>query len=187
MSKGNYTHIQFLETEIVARKASGKTKREIAEHYGLKTEQVKELLKRHRRRERKIIAGIASQRTSTERWTGSASARKSRVGPTANGKQTVAGFSAIDRKEVRAQVKYQVVYMNRNRYPVSVMCRFFGVSRSGYYDYVGRLDQPAHNAGDIYCFAESPCTTRGVGFFVLWDKFRCWGLGGSSTAPDDRV
>ena len=58
MSKGNYTHIQFLETEIVARKASGKTKREIAEHYGLKTEQVKELLKRHRRRERKIIAGI---------------------------------------------------------------------------------------------------------------------------------
>ena len=58
MSKGNYTHIQFLETEIVAMKASGKTKREIAEHYGLKTEQVKELLKRHRRRERKIIAGI---------------------------------------------------------------------------------------------------------------------------------
>ena len=39
-------------------KASGKTKREIAEHYGLKTEQVKELLKRYRRRERKIVAGI---------------------------------------------------------------------------------------------------------------------------------
>jgi len=36
--------------------------------------------------------------------------------------------------------------MNRNRYPVSVMCHFFGVSRSGYYDYVKRLDQPAHDA-----------------------------------------
>ena len=36
--------------------------------------------------------------------------------------------------------------MNRNHYPVSVMCRFFGVSRSGYYDYVGRLDQPAYDA-----------------------------------------
>ena len=36
--------------------------------------------------------------------------------------------------------------MNRNRYPVSVMCRFFGVSRSGCYDYVKRLDQPAHDA-----------------------------------------
>ena len=58
MSKGNYTHIKFLESEILAMKASGRTKREIAEHYGLKTEQVKELLKRYRRRERKIVAGI---------------------------------------------------------------------------------------------------------------------------------
>ena len=47
-----------MESEIVAMKESGKTKREIAEYYGLKTEQVKELLKRYRRRERKIIAGI---------------------------------------------------------------------------------------------------------------------------------
>lgn len=35
--------------------------------------------------------------------------------------------------------------MNRDRYPVSVMSRFFGVSRSGCYDYVKRLDQPAHD------------------------------------------
>ena len=36
--------------------------------------------------------------------------------------------------------------MNRNRYPVSAMCHFFGVSRSGYYDYVKRLKRPAHDA-----------------------------------------
>ena len=36
--------------------------------------------------------------------------------------------------------------MNCNRYPVTVMCQFFGVSRSGYYDYVKRLNQPAHDA-----------------------------------------
>ena len=36
--------------------------------------------------------------------------------------------------------------MNRNRYSVSAMCRFFGVSRSGYYDYVNRLDQPTNDA-----------------------------------------
>ena len=36
--------------------------------------------------------------------------------------------------------------MNRNRYPVSEMCRFFGVSRSGYYDCIKRLDRPAHDA-----------------------------------------
>ena len=58
MPKGSYTHIKVLESEILAMKASGKTKREIAEHFGLKTEQVKELLKRYRRRERKAAAGI---------------------------------------------------------------------------------------------------------------------------------
>ena len=47
---------------------------------------------------------------------------------------------------MRPRVKYQIIYMNRNRYPVSVMCKFFCVSRSGYYDYVKRLDQPAHDA-----------------------------------------
>ena len=36
--------------------------------------------------------------------------------------------------------------MNRSRYPVSVMCQFFGVSRSGYYDYIKRLGKPDHDA-----------------------------------------
>lgn len=39
-------------------------------------------------------------------------------------------------------MKYQVIYMNRERYPVSIMCQFFEVSRSGYYGYVQRLGQP---------------------------------------------
>ena len=47
---------------------------------------------------------------------------------------------------MRPRTKYQVVYMNRNRYPVSVMCQFLGISRIGYYDYVNRLDQPMHDA-----------------------------------------
>ena len=46
---------------------------------------------------------------------------------------------------MRPRVKYQIIYMNRNRYPVSTMCRFLGVSRSGYYGYVKRLDRPAHD------------------------------------------
>ena len=36
--------------------------------------------------------------------------------------------------------------MNRKRYSITEMCQFFGVSRSGYYDYVKRLNQPAHDA-----------------------------------------
>ena len=58
MSQRKYTHIKIVESEIVKMKESGKTKREIAEHFGLTIEQVKELLKRYRRRERKIAAGI---------------------------------------------------------------------------------------------------------------------------------
>ena len=48
---------------------------------------------------------------------------------------------------MRAKVKYAVIYRHRNEYPVSVMCAFFEVSRSGYYDYVKRMGQPEHDAG----------------------------------------
>ena len=47
---------------------------------------------------------------------------------------------------MRPRVKYHVIHMNHNRSPVTVMCNFFGVSRSGYYDYVKRLNRPAHDA-----------------------------------------
>ena len=57
MSQRKYTHIKVLEPEIVKMREAGMCKRAIAEHFGLDTEQVKELLKRYRRRERKIAAG----------------------------------------------------------------------------------------------------------------------------------
>ena len=47
---------------------------------------------------------------------------------------------------MRAKVKYAVIYRHRDEYPVTVMCRFFGVSRSGYYDFVKRLGRPEYDA-----------------------------------------
>ena len=47
---------------------------------------------------------------------------------------------------MRPKVKYAVIYRHRKEYPVSVMCRFFGVSRSGYYDFVHRLAEPEKDA-----------------------------------------
>jgi len=44
---------------------------------------------------------------------------------------------------VKASVKYKVIYRHREKYSISEMCRFFEVSRSGYYDYVRRMDVPA--------------------------------------------
>ena len=36
-----------------------------------------------------------------------------------------------------------VIYRHKDKYSISEMCRFFGVSRSGYYGYVSRMDIPA--------------------------------------------
>ena len=59
MKKRHYTHIQELLPEIKAMLPEGKTRREIAECYGYSDKQVvKELLKRKRRKERKLEAGI---------------------------------------------------------------------------------------------------------------------------------
>ena len=47
---------------------------------------------------------------------------------------------------MRSKVKYAVIHRHRDEYPVSVMCKFFGVSRSGYYDFLKRLGQPERDA-----------------------------------------
>ena len=44
---------------------------------------------------------------------------------------------------MRTSVKFMVIYRHKEKYLISEMCRFFGVSRSGYYDYVKRMDIPA--------------------------------------------
>ena len=44
---------------------------------------------------------------------------------------------------MRTSVKYMVIYRHKEKYSISEMCRFFEVSRSGYYDYVKRMDIPA--------------------------------------------
>ena len=44
---------------------------------------------------------------------------------------------------MKPKIKYMVIYRHKEQYSISEMCRFFGVSRSGYYDYVNRIDTPA--------------------------------------------
>ena len=41
---------------------------------------------------------------------------------------------------MRTSVKYMVIYRHKEKYSISEMCKFFKVSRSGYYDYVKRMD-----------------------------------------------
>ena len=44
---------------------------------------------------------------------------------------------------MRPEVKYRVIYHNKDKYSISEMCRFFKVSRSGYYGFVKRIEEPS--------------------------------------------
>lgn len=44
---------------------------------------------------------------------------------------------------MKVSVKYRVIYRHKEKYSISSMCRFFGVSRSGYYCFVNRMDTPS--------------------------------------------
>ena len=46
---------------------------------------------------------------------------------------------------MRTSVKFMVIYRYKDKYSISEMCKFFDVSRSGYYDYVKRMDVPARD------------------------------------------
>ena len=47
---------------------------------------------------------------------------------------------------MRAKAKYAVIYRYKEKYPVLAMCRFFAVSRSGYYGFVKRMNRPEKDA-----------------------------------------
>ncbi len=58
----SYRHIKEYEKEIYELKGKGLTNREIANKFGFELEQVKGLIRRHNRNERKLEAGIALKR-----------------------------------------------------------------------------------------------------------------------------
>ncbi len=47
---------------------------------------------------------------------------------------------------MKPQFKYKLIYRHREKYPIVEMCKFFGASRSGYYDYIKRKDLPGRDA-----------------------------------------
>ena len=44
---------------------------------------------------------------------------------------------------MKPAIKYLVIYRHKEKYSINEMCRFFNVSRSGYYGYVSRMEIPA--------------------------------------------
>jgi len=74
---------------------------------------------------------------------------------------------------VNPSVKYQAIYHHREKYSVTVMCRFFEVSRSGYYDYIKRMCTPAFDQALANKIAECQnrvCKTYGYRRVHIWLK-----------------
>ena len=70
---------------------------------------------------------------------------------------------------MRPKLKYAVIYRHRHEYPVLVMCRFFGVSRSGYYDFVKRIGQPEHDTDLAESIRECQrITDKTYGYRRVW-------------------
>ena len=70
---------------------------------------------------------------------------------------------------MRPKVKYHVIYKHRTEYPVSVMCRFFGVSRSGYYAFVHRQGKPEKDAALAEVIAQQwERSYRTYGYRRMW-------------------
>ena len=70
---------------------------------------------------------------------------------------------------MKPAVKYHIIYCHRTEYPVSVMCAFFGVSRSGYYDFIRRLGRPEKDAALAKSIAEQRKRSFGTyGYRRMW-------------------
>ena len=61
MSKRRYTKIKEIEPEIIEMRKAGKSRREIAEHFGLEVCQIEWWVSRYNRSQAKKAAGIVSR------------------------------------------------------------------------------------------------------------------------------
>ena len=74
---------------------------------------------------------------------------------------------------MRPRAKYAVIYRHRKQYPVSVMCKFFEVSRSGYYAFIKRMSQPDRDEplAEIIRTHQTKCrNTYGYRRMQMWLK-----------------
>ena len=70
---------------------------------------------------------------------------------------------------MRPRVKHHIIYRHRTEYPVTVMCKFFGVSRSGYYAFVHRLGRPEKDAALAEVIAQQrERSFRTYGYRRMW-------------------
>jgi transposase InsO family protein len=61
---------------------------------------------------------------------------------------------------VKPMMKYTAIYKHKEKYPVATMCAFFEVSKSGYYDFIKRMDAPDRDEALAAHIAECQAACR---------------------------
>ena len=70
---------------------------------------------------------------------------------------------------MKATVKYHIIYCHKTEYPVAVMCKFFEVSRSGYYAFVHRLGKSGTDTALVELIARQQERSFGTyGYRRMW-------------------
>ena len=72
---------------------------------------------------------------------------------------------------MKPSIKYQVIFKHKDKYSVNSMCKFFEVSRSGYYAFLKRMDIPDRDlplAGKIRECQEETHRTYGYRRVHIW-------------------
>ena len=78
---------------------------------------------------------------------------------------------------MRPKAKYAVIHRHREEYPISAMYKFFGVSRSGYYNFtklLGKPEKDADLAKIIQLCQDTTDKTYGYRRVWLWLKARTY-------------
>ena len=72
---------------------------------------------------------------------------------------------------MRPEIKYAAIERNKGKYPITLMCEFFGVARSGYYAFLRRQAEPDRDAtlaGLISRCQQETHHTYGYRRVVIW-------------------
>lgn len=63
---------------------------------------------------------------------------------------------------MKASVKFLVIYRHKDKYAISAMCKYFEVSRAGYYCFVKRMDKPERDAELAQIISECQAETKHI-------------------------
>ena len=153
-----YRHISEYETEIISMHSQVMTLREIAEKLGFMHSQVQEFKTRYNKKQRMIEAGksIPKKGRPCKSDNGIPSSIQ-KVDKLVQMRYVMASKDRYIKRlemenelmrdflsltEVKPSIKYQVIFKHEGKYSINSTCKFFGVSRSGYYAFLKRMNIP---------------------------------------------